>query len=105
MLERINYYPKKSNKKFKLKCWLLLILVSNIGIFWYLNQKYNFKKAKEVPALIVINQGEQGEKEQKEVISNVIINDHLFLNYDFNKNIIISKELDEIIYNYTNKLQ
>ncbi|NYT52337.1 MAG: hypothetical protein H0A74_01990 [Candidatus Vesicomyosocius endoextente] len=102
MLESIDYYPKKSNKKFKLKYWLLLILVFNVGIFWYLNQKDNFKKAKEVPALIVIN---QGEKEQKEVVSPVIINDHLLLNYGFNKNIIISKELDEIIYNYTNKLQ
>ncbi len=101
MLESIDYYPKKSKKKLKLKFWLLLILVSNVGIFWYLNQKDNIKKAKEVPALIIIN---QGEKEQKKVVSTVIINDHLLLNSGFNKNIIISKELDEIIYNYTNKL-
>ncbi|BAF61482.1 hypothetical protein [Candidatus Vesicomyidisocius calyptogenae] len=102
MLESIDYYSKKSKKKLKLKCWLLLILVSNVGIFWYLNQKDNIKKAKEVPALIVIN---HGEKEQKEVVSTVIINDYLLLNSGFNRNIINSKELDEIIYNYTNKLQ
>ncbi len=102
MLESIDYYPKKSNKNLKLKYWLLLILVFNVGIFWYLNQKDNIKKAKEVPVLIVIN---QGEKEQKEVVSTVIINDYLLLNSGFNRNIINSKELDEIIYNYTNKLQ
>jgi hypothetical protein len=102
MLEGIDYYPKKSKKNFKLKWWLTLFLAFFSGIFWYLNQKDNTKKVKKTPVLIVII---RGEKEQKELASTVIIDNHPLLDSKSNKNIINSKALDEAIHNYTNKYQ
>ncbi|BBB23964.1 conserved hypothetical protein [Isorropodon fossajaponicum endosymbiont JTNG4] len=102
MLESIDYYPKKSKKKLKLKWWIPLLLAFIAGIFWYLNQKDNTKKVKEAPILIVIS---KGEKEQKEIVSTVIIDNHPLLDSDSNKNIINPKALDEAIHNYTNKHQ
>ncbi|ABL02152.1 hypothetical protein Rmag_0383 [Candidatus Ruthia magnifica str. Cm (Calyptogena magnifica)] len=100
MIEGIDYYPKKRNKKLKLKWWILLILAFMISIFWYLNQKYDTKKIKEAPILIIIS---KGEKEQKEITSTVIIDNHSSLDSDSNKKIINPKALDEAIYNYIKK--
>ncbi len=102
MLEGIDYYPKKSNKKLKLKWWMLLLLAFIAGMFWYLNQKDNTQKVKEAPVLIIIS---KGEKEQKEIVNTVIIDNHPLLGSYSNKNIINPKELDEAIHNYTNKHQ
>ena len=99
MLEGIDYYPKKSKKKLKLKWWLPLFLAFFSGIFWYLNQKDNTKKVKKNPVLIVISRGE------KELASTVIIDNHPLLDSKSNKNIINPKALDEAIHNYTNKYQ
>ncbi|BBB22462.1 conserved hypothetical protein [Abyssogena phaseoliformis symbiont OG214] len=102
MLEGIDYYPKKSKKKLKLKWRMPLLLALMAGIFWYLNQKYNTKKVKKAPVLIVIS---KGEKEQKETVSTVIIDNHSLLGSNSNKNIVNPKALDEAIHNYTNKHQ
>ncbi|QKQ23864.1 hypothetical protein HUE58_01390 [Candidatus Ruthia endofausta] len=102
MLEDIDYYPKKSKKKLKLKWWMPLILAFISGIFWYLNQKDNTKKVRKAPVLIVIS---KGEEEQKETVSIVIIDNHPLLGSDSNNNIVNPKSLDEAIHNYINKYQ
>ncbi len=102
MLEDIDYYPKKSKKKLKLKRWMPLILAFISGIFWYLNQKDNTKKVRKVPVLIVIS---KGEEEQKEAVSTVVIDNQPLLGSDSNNNIVDPKSLDEAIHNYTNKYQ
>ncbi len=100
MLEGINYYPKKSKNKLKLKWWVLLLLFFISGIFWYLNHKDNIKKVKEAPILIVIS---EGKKEQEEFVSAVIADNHPLFDSDSNQNIINPEALDEAIHNYTNK--
>ena len=100
MLDGIDYYPKKSKRKFKLNAWFFVLLLLSVGVYFAIQY---FPKTAERPneqALIVIS---KAKKPIEKSSSSIIIKSSKTYQLEADNRVKSDRGLDELIQTFEQK--
>lgn len=101
MLEGVDYYPRKTKKKPKLKIGVVGLLFVFLGVYFYLNTDQTSTNSSVSKTTFVIS---KAKKQEDEVASSIIIKSNSsYQPIKIDKRVKSDKGLDEVIQNYQDK--
>ncbi len=101
MLEGVDYYPRKTKKKPKLKIGVFGLLAVVLLVYFYLNLDKTPAKSSVSKTTFVIS---KAKKQENEVASSIIIkSNNSYQPVKIDKRVKSDKGLDEVIQSYQKK--